>query len=584
MLNQLKNTLLPRSFLKGSPLELRRSLLTYMLLIVGGCSFLFYFVYQPHYNHVINLIGAVGYWGLSVLLLFGAPYLLIVNGMLLWLIANIIYLSALTGGINSPVMAWMTVAALPAILLLDRVLGFTWFFVVFLANLILFLISRYGWVDSAINIANEVMLWTIGNNLFVCGFAMCVVFVADRMHRRQAAEIDQSNVELENTHQALLRAQAHKDEFIASVGHELRTPMNAILGLNGILRTELAAHPEDVEVVDHIRRSTEQLLQVVNDILDFSQLQAGRLTLHEDEFLLSEALRAALAIHEDSARAKGIKLILEANAVHKMWVKGDRQRLIQVLNNLLANALKFTAKGCIQLRAQSAGEGVLFEVQDTGIGIAPDRQQQVFKGFEHADVQTNRQYGGTGLGLAICERLVTLQGGVIGVSSVQAQGARFWFQLPLRRVAVKEAQAAAEMARLLGDKALQILLVDDNAVNLLVARMMLTKCFPKANIVEANSGFVALEKLRAQPFDLLLMDMIMPGMNGLQATQVIRQDFPAPVCNMPVLALTASVNPVDHDRCLAAGMNDVLHKPLDAQQLIAKISIVLAALSQKDHA
>jgi len=397
------------------------------------------------------------------------------------------------------------------------------------------------------------------------------------MHRSQTVEMDESNAELERTHQALMRAQAHKDEFIASVGHELRTPMNAILGLNGILRNELEAKPEDAAVVDHIRRSTEQLLQVVNDILDFSQLQAGRLSLHVEEFALRETLGQVIQAYTPKVQSKHIALSLEAGAVHNMWVKGDRQRLVQVLNNLLDNAIKFTAAGSIVLRAQAVGGGVLFEVQDSGIGIAPDRQKQIFNGFEHADVQTNRQYGGTGLGLSICERLVSLQGGTIGVSSVQGHGSRFWFQLPLRSVAVKEAQAAADMARMLVDKPIHILLVDDNAVNLLVARMMLKKCFPKATIVQANGGAEALQMLREQAFDLALMDMVMPDVDGMQVTQTLRKEFPTPVCHMPVLALTASANPVDQDRCLASGMNDVVHKPLDEQQLISKISSVLAA-------
>jgi CheY-like chemotaxis protein/nitrogen-specific signal transduction histidine kinase len=406
---------------------------------------------------------------------------------------------------------------------------------------------------------------------------MYMVFVTERMLRSQTLALDQSNAELERTHQALIQAQAHKDEFIASVGHELRTPMNAILGLNGILHTELEARPEDAAVVKLIRHSTEQLLQVVNDILDFSQLQAGKLTLHEEEFALRDTLAVILKAYDPEAQRKNIALHLEASAVDTMWVKGDRQRLRQVLNNLLDNAIKFTAVGCIVLRAQAVDGDVLFEVQDSGIGIAVDRQKQIFNGFEHADVQTNRQYGGTGLGLSICERLVSLQGGTIGLSSALGQGSRFWFQLPLRSIAVKEAQAAAEMARLLVDKPIQILLVDDNAVNLLVARMMLKKCFPKAEIVEACSGAMALEKLHEQAFDLSLMDMVMPEMDGTQVTQILRKQFAAPACHMPVLALTASANPVDHDRCLASGMTDVLHKPLDEQQLIAKISHTLAA-------
>lgn len=577
MIEKLRNVFLPRSFFTGSQLERRRSLLMYMLLLVGACSLQFYYIPHPDYDHIANLVGTAGYWCLLGTLLLGGPYILVAHGTLLWSIGYVTYLAAMTGGINSPVMVWMTVAILPAILLFERAPAMFWMIVVFVANFALLLISQHGLVNSDINMANDVMAWTVANKLFVLSLALYVVFVTERMHRSQTVEMDESNAELERTHQALIRAQAHKDEFIASVGHELRTPMNAILGLNGILRTELAAKPEDAAVVDHIRRSTEQLLQVVNDILDFSQLQAGRLVLHEEEFALRETLGGVLAAHDKKAQAKNIYLSLEATAVHSMCVKGDRQRLVQVLNNLLDNAIKFTAEGTIVVRAQAVGGGVLFEVQDSGIGIAPDRQKQIFNGFEHADVQTNRQYGGTGLGLSICERLVTLQGGTIGVSSAQGHGSRFWFQLPLRSIAVKEAQAAAEMARMLIDKPIQILLVDDNAVNLLVARMMLKKCFPKAEIVQANSGQEALDKLREQAFDLTLMDMVMPEMDGTEVTQIFRRDFPVPTRDMPILALTASANPVDHDRCLAAGMNDVLHKPLDEPQLISKISNALAA-------
>ena len=576
MFQTLHNVFLPKSFFKGSQLERRRSLLTYMLLLVGACSLPFYCIYQPDYDHVANLAGTAGYWGLLVLLLVGVPYLWVAHGTLLWSIGYVAYLAAMTGGINSPVMVWRTTAVLPAILLLDRMAALFWVISVFVANLLLLIISKHGIVNSDINIANDVMAWTVASKFLVLALAMFVVFVTDRMHQSQVAEMDQSNAELEQTHQALIRAQAHKDEFIASVGHELRTPMNAILGLNGILRTELADRAEDAEVVDLIRRSTEQLLQVVNDILDFSQLQAGHLTLHEEEFGLRETLIEVLASYATKAKAKDLTLNLDASAVHNMWVSGDRRRLIQVLSNLLDNAFKFTSTGGIHVRAQGVGGGVLFEVQDSGIGVAVDRQKQIFNGFEHADVQTNRQYGGTGLGLSICERLVSLQGGTIGVSSVQGRGARFWFHLPMRSVAVQEAKAAAEMARLLADKTLQILLVDDNAVNLLVARMMLKKCFPKANIVQTSSGPLALEKLGEQSFDLVLMDMVMPDMDGMQATQALRHNFAAPVCHTPVLALTASSNPVDQDRCIASGMDDVLNKPLDEQQLISKISNALA--------
>jgi CheY-like chemotaxis protein len=319
-------------------------------------------------------------------------------------------------------------------------------------------------------------------------------------------------------------------------------------------------------------------LQVVNDILDFSQLQAGRLSLHEENFALAPTVAAVLAQYEDKARAKGLALRLDTRSVDTLWIRADRQRLMQVLKNLIDNAMKFTAQGHIQVRVQTVGMGCLFEVEDTGIGVATDRQQQIFNRFEHADVQTNRQFGGTGLGLSICERLVSLQGGSIGVHSVPGQGARFWFQLPLQVVASQDGLAAAEMARRLAHRALRILLVDDNAVNLMVAKLMLKQCFPHAQITQATGGAEALAHLRQASFDVMLLDMVMPDVDGLAVIRSLRDTFDAPVRDLPVLALTASANPVDHDKCLAAGMNEVLNKPLDQQQLLDKMSAVLASL------
>jgi signal transduction histidine kinase len=228
MLPLLQNIFLPKSFFEGSQLDRRRSLLKYILLWVGACSLPFYFIHQPDYDHVANLVGTAGYWGLLAALLLGGSYLLIANATLLWSILYVGYLAALTGGINSPVMVWMNIAVLPAVLLFERFAAIAWVIAVFFANLVLLLISKHGVVNSDINMGNDVMGWTIGSKLIVISLSMFVVFVTERMHRTQVAEMDASNAELEKTHQALIRAQAHKDEFIASVGHELRTPMNAI--------------------------------------------------------------------------------------------------------------------------------------------------------------------------------------------------------------------------------------------------------------------------------------------------------------------------------------------------------------------
>jgi len=244
MLTALQDIFLPKSFFTGSQLARRKSLLVFMLWAIGACSLSFYFIPHSDYNHIANLVGSGGYWTLLMALLLGAPYLFVANAALLWSMSYVAYLAAMTGGINSPVMVWMTVVTLPAILLLERMAVLFWVCMVFAITAALLCITKYGWINSDINMSNEVMAWTVANKLFVLGLALYVVFVTEYMHRRQVAEMESSNAELERTHQALLRAQAHKDEFIAAVGHELRTPMNAILGFNGILKTSWPANPK----------------------------------------------------------------------------------------------------------------------------------------------------------------------------------------------------------------------------------------------------------------------------------------------------------------------------------------------------
>lgn len=564
----------PRAWLRvfqDPTLTPRRLILLGSLLWVGLTCLLYALADAPSGDPLVNWGVVLVFVGLFVAYQQGAPYAWTAHALVATTVIFVLNAAMATGGINSPAMIWMPIAILPAVMMLNRQATMAWVVGALCLNVLLFVLGQQGWVDVGLGPAQEALWWALSIKIYAVLVLMAVVHLSDRLNRVQRDGIEQSNVALEATHTALAQAQAHKDEFIASVGHELRTPMNAILGLNGILRTELADSPEDLEVVDHIRRSTQQLLQVVNDILDFSQLQAGRLVLHEQDFSIDETVAAVLALFGEKAQAKGLTLTSESLATRPLWVHGDRQRVAQVLKNLIDNAVKFTARGSVHVRTQAVGDGVLFEVQDSGIGIPVDRQQEVFNRFEHADVQTNRQYGGTGLGLAICERLVSLLGGAIGVSSQPGQGTRFWFQLPLHIVATQDVQTAADMARDLAQRALRFLLVDDNMVNLLVARLMLRKCFPLSEITEASNGEQALDLLKQHSFDMVLMDMIMPSMDGIEVTRTVRQDFPEPLCHMPILAVTASANPVDRERCLAAGMNDVLHKPLDQQAVVAMI-------------
>jgi CheY-like chemotaxis protein len=343
------------------------------------------------------------------------------------------------------------------------------------------------------------------------------------------------------------------------------------LGFNGVLRHELADQPEQLAVVDHIRRSTDHLLQVVNDILDFSQLQAGKMPLYPVDFHLAALAEEAMAGHQAKATEKSLILSAHIDPVLPRRVHADRQKLLQILRNLLGNALKFTERGEVSLRITAHGDRMRWEVTDSGCGIAPAQQVHIFRRFEHADVQTTRTHGGTGLGLSICEKLVHLQGGQIGVKSQVGQGAQFWFDTPLQAAAL----AAVEPTPTPTDtrnQALRILVVDDNAINLMVARLQLQKCWPLAQVVTAESAAAGLSLLAESAFDVALVDMVMPHMDGLQLTQRIRHQFPDEARHMPIIALTANTNPVDRQRCLDAGMCDVLSKPMDLQALALSVS------------
>ena len=552
----------------GGSLLTRHHLLALYLLTYSAISLVFYIFAPDHYNRQVHLLATL----LPLLLLpltvgQRRRHAYAVHTLTAFMCMVLVYIASRTGGIHSSTLIWLGFLPVPVLALLGPKVTLVWIGINEALLLGMFLASQNGWIDAHAQVSNGALLWSLFNHVMVLGSLMLSVRILEHMHLQQMQESENRNDELRHMHEALIRAQAHKDEFVAAVGHELRTPMNAILGFNGVLRQELADRPDQVEVVDHIRRSTLHLLQVVNDILDFSQLQAGRLALHLTDFDLPLLLRDTLQGFEDKAREKNLVCELVCDPGLMQQVHGDRQRLQQVLANLLDNAIKFTAEGRVSLRAQAAADRVRFEVEDTGRGIAAERQTHIFRRFEHADVQTNRAYGGTGLGLTLCERLVQLQGGQIGVRSQPGQGSLFWFELPLAP-ALQAVAPQSAIETLPASEPLKILLVDDNPVNLMVARLQLQKIWPQSQITPVSSGPEALRVLDVQAFDIALVDMIMPGMDGMQLTHQIRHRFPQLTATLPVLALTANTHPAERERCLQAGMDEVLHKPIEPDKLV----------------
>ncbi len=546
-----------------TPHARRNFLLFSCLLGAGANSLIFAFVEQPGYDHNMNLIATAVFWGLALWVPLKRGYELVCHLAMLTALTLLTYVTVNTGGINSPAMVWMTILPVPALMMLGSQAALFWMGTIIVIILVQFTGVIQGWIDGSVVRDISTVSWAFLDKVNVAISLMLAVNFFDRMHKRQMTKVEQRNVDLEATHTALTQAQAHKDEFIASVGHELRTPMNAILGLNGVLQTELADEPDNAEIASLIRDSTSQLLTLVNDILDFSQLEAGRLNLMEKPLILAQTLQHVIAPFEARAKEKGLRLHWFLDPLLPESVVLDGQRLAQILNNLLDNALKFTTQGEIELKATRVDNVIRLEVSDTGRGIARDRQEDVFKQFEHADVQTNRAYGGTGLGLAICERLVSLQGGRIGLQSTLGQGSVFWLELPLKTAETPAAEATYSSKTFTSSLNFRFLLVDDNAVNLMVAKLVLQKCWPNATVTTASSGEQALELLADHNFDLALMDMIMPGMDGLETTKRIRMSTRPEVAGMVVIGLTANTTARDKERCLEAGMNDVLSKPME---------------------
>lgn len=393
----------------------------------------------------------------------------------------------------------------------------------------------------------------------------------------QIAIAIQRRTMLDNLIRASLKAEEaakSKQQFMSTMSHEIRTPLNEVIGITNLL---LQSNPREdqMDYIKTLRFSGNHLLTLVNDVLDFNKIESGKIVFEQVQFNLGDFLKDIIRTYSFRSKAKNLEFGIITGSNLPAEVIGDSIRLNQILSNLLSNALKFTQQGSIhvgikELERNDKEIKIEFAIKDTGLGIPKDKQAIIFESFTQASADTTRHYGGTGLGLAICKKLVDLQGGIIGVESEPGVGSTFRFSLtfgiPEKSSEERPSEKAESFTGLEGKK---VLMAEDNKINFFVANKFLTGW--GVNVAHAENGKIALEMLEKEDFDLVIMDLHMPVMDGIEATKIIRQSAVPRISSIPVIALTAAIMSESHDKIEGLAINDYVLKPFKPRDLFDKI-------------
>jgi len=388
-------------------------------------------------------------------------------------------------------------------------------------------------------------------------------------------QIEKQNNELKTAKNNSDAALKTKERFLANMTHELRTPLTSIVGLSSLLE-ETELNKEQKEYLENIKHSSDHLLSIINDLLEFSKLGTGKLQLEKNQFSIRKTIERIERSMEFELKNRNLNFISMVENSIPYLIIGDEYRLNQILINLVGNAIKFTPNGSIKVEVKAIKESIEiieleFRVIDTGIGITKEKQNLVFESFTQESSETNRKYGGTGLGLAITKQLIEMQKGSIRVESEKDKGSSFIFNIPFQKKPDQKREDSDGLIQNIKDS--KVIVVDDNPMNLLFTRSLLEK---NGLLVEtASNGGEAIEKLKEQAFDIVLLDLHMPDMDGYEVSRKIRAFKENKNSLIPIIALTAAATLNEIKKCFDSGMNDYLVKPFKKEELLSKIISLL---------
>ena len=417
----------------------------------------------------------------------------------------------------------------------------------------------------------------------ILAISVAILYYLNFLRSRANKNLEEKNKQVELALQRAEESEGYKSQFLSNMSHEIRTPMNAILGMSDLL-SDTNLDKTQADYASAIRSSSENLLLIINDVLDFSKLEQGKMSLESNPFSLQKTINDIYNTMRFKAEEKSLNFTYHIDKEISNYLLGDSFRLFQVLINLIGNAIKFTNKGSITLfvevvnyeyeNDENISQSIKFSVQDTGIGIEKSKMEHIFESFQQATLDTSRRFGGTGLGLSISQQLVKLRGSKIEVNSELGVGSTFHFTIAYGICSHEDYLQSQGLERIkepVRMKNISILLAEDNEYNRIVARESLQKIFINATIYEVENGQKMLDALNISEFDVILTDISMPEMDGYEAAKIIRSSFPKPKCDTPIIALTAFTGKEEEKRMYESGMNAHVYKPFKINDLVNTI-------------